>query len=193
MSKEKKNTRNRNFNILCYEETIKQVMVYLRQSVENGSVRAYYCAKHKAEFDKGQEHWHIVVEFYNAKTRTAVAKNMLIDDRFVEHCTSVRASVCYLIHKYESNKIHYPVSIIESNDYERTFMFLNSRNDNEASDLMQFYRNAFSVIDSNANARWCTICRKLIADKDINPKYLARSSHFLESYYNSVRYDKEGE
>lgn len=184
------NPRKRNFNILCYDEHIKELRKNLTDYTEKGVIRAYYLILHRAETDEKQNHYHCCIEFWQAKTKTAVSKNMGLDERFIEYNSSVRAFVNYMLHRYERGKIKYNITEIDTNDRERLFFLYNQSNDMKADSINEFFDTALDIINNNWHCPWWLVFRKLQKNSNIDCKLLGRYASALYNVYQSYECDK---
>lgn len=108
------NIRTRHFNVMLYPES--------QQDVINTLIDIYNVAgilhdkdtyKEDSETHKAGElkkaHYHFVVRFSNARTVSAFAKELGIEERFIQPCNNFKASARYLLHLGKSDKYQYSV------------------------------------------------------------------------------------
>lgn len=129
MIKIKDNARGRIFNILLYPDNIEHL-----QAIYNLRNNGYDYVGIKHDKDiyfedklnddlsikhaKGElkkEHFHFVVKFKNARYISAVAKELDIDDRFIEICKNFKNSTAYLLHIGYEDKYQYSNDELEGN------------------------------------------------------------------------------
>lgn len=178
--------RSRNFCLVCYEEQIKDVMSYFKDYTNRGVIRCYYVIKHDPESEEKQIHFHCLVEYYDAKTLTAVSKKMGLREGLVEYCTDLRGYACYMIHKYEIDKKRYDPSLVETNDSVRYREIIYAENDNQISnDKIVFQK--FAEMVENTNYPLFVILRILCSDKNITVKTVRSNTYLFKTYYESAR------
>lgn len=178
-------SRVRNFCGVCYDEQIKDIVKYLKDYTDRGNIRFWALIQHDAETDEKSKHYHFVVEFYNAKTLTAVNKNIGVRDGLIQVCTDVRGYCCYMLHKYEIDKKNYFIKQVESNDIERFIMFVNAKNDNQCNNDKLVWKK-FSDLVLNNDLPLYSVLDTLCKDKDIEIKTVRRNAYLFKVFYDSA-------
>lgn len=173
--------------MLYYSEHAPNVIKIIKQQVDAGVLRSYYLIQHEPE-EEGQIHYHCVLEYWNAKTVSSVAKNLELEERFVKTCSSVRSSCAYLIHKYDKYKKQYDLLDVHTNDRERYFMFIATRNDIEAQEHTQLTRKCNAIIYTNRSNPWFVIWDILCNTYDIDTQFLRKNCSCLYKYWESAHY-----
>lgn len=54
-----------------------------------------------------KKHWHFVIKFKNAKTFSALAKELEIDSKFIQKCDNYKGALLYLTHANSPDKYQY--------------------------------------------------------------------------------------
>lgn len=98
-----------------------------------------------------KEHWHVVVEFQNAKYNTAVAKEMGITDNYIQECRNIENALEYLIHYREETKHQYDIAEVKGDLRNKLIKYMNndSRDEGEKTvellDYIESYQGELSV------------------------------------------------
>lgn len=112
--------RHRNFRLLLYPDNPKHALaacllstnvynavgmlhdkdVYTEDDLERGI--------HKGDIEK--KHWHFVVKFKNAKTVSALAKELDIEPNFIRVADKYKGALLYLNHANRPEKYQYPAT-----------------------------------------------------------------------------------
>lgn len=98
-----------------------------------------------------KEHWHVVVEFQNAKYNTAVAKEMGITDNYIQECRNIENALEYLIHYREETKYQYDIAEVKGDLRNKLIKYMNndSRDEGEKTvellDYIENYKGLLSV------------------------------------------------
>lgn len=116
-SKDKQDKRYRNFRILLYPDNPAHNLAAIRlSSAEYNAVGMLHEMDVFTENDpergivKGQiekKHWHFVVKFKNAKTFSALAKELDIEPKFIQKCDNYKGALLYLTHANNPEKFQY--------------------------------------------------------------------------------------
>ena len=193
MSKSTLNPRSYNFCGVIYEEHLKVVMDYLRSYTDRGVIRAYYIIRHDAENEDNQVHWHLLIEYYDAKTLTSVNKKIDVRDGLIQYCSDVREYACYLIHKYEIDKKRYKIEQVDTNDKERFVMLVNSENSNQCNADKVFLLKAYDLIKNRYDLCFADILETLVRDKNYTALQVRRYTQHLDVCFRSWRYYEDTE
>lgn len=79
--------------------------------------------KHSAgEFKKS--HYHILLQFQNARYISAVAKELDIEEHLIQKCSSFENYVLYMVHRDEPLKHQYDVKDLKGNLIDKAFRIL---------------------------------------------------------------------
>lgn len=111
------NKRYRVFNLLLYPDNINhQKAIERLMTTEFNAVGILHnmdCYDEDTETHKAgeikKEHYHFIVKFKNNRTVSALAKNLNIEERFIDTTLSFKASAKYLLHIGCENKYQYDV------------------------------------------------------------------------------------
>lgn len=112
MPTKQNNLRKRTFQLILYpdNELHKEL---LDRIINNEYAFDYAGILHNKDINNDGEykkaHYHVVLHLKEACTRTALAKNLGIEERFVEIVKNYTASLQYLIHYKQLNKAQYSV------------------------------------------------------------------------------------
>lgn len=108
----------------------------------------------KGELKK--EHFHFVVKFRNARTISAVAKELGIDERFVEICKSFKNSSSYLLHIGHDDKYQYDNDELIGNLVPDVLKLIDdSSEDSRFLALLDLFNDLEGFVSKNDFARMC--------------------------------------
>ena len=119
MSKKSKgeSSRIRRFFFICYPESLpKPIDVCIREALPD----KYAYILHDEDYDINEqlkkEHYHVYLDFENARTYSSIAKQFGIAENNVEYCKSPKYAVRYMLHRDNPEKTaYYPDSIHSKN------------------------------------------------------------------------------
>lgn len=116
------NFKSRNFNLLLYpneDPTHASALEYIQSNYRYASIchsRDTFTEadektnpEHKAGTLK-KPHTHVVVQFTQARWRSALAKELGIPENYIDRCRSLESSLRYLVHADHSDKVQYETS-----------------------------------------------------------------------------------
>lgn len=98
--------------------------------------------EHQGEIKKA--HWHVVIKFPNAVWNTALAKELGIQDNYLERCKALDAALLYLVHfGYEDTKYQYDVQDVFGPLQTRLVSLLNDTDEStRAMNIYDMIRNS---------------------------------------------------
>lgn len=104
------NKRYRTFNLLLYPDCKEHETAIERLiSGEFNAVGILHDCDTTSEGELKKEHYHFIVKFKNNRTKSAVAKDLRIEERFIDTTVSFNASGKYLLHIGHDDKHQYDV------------------------------------------------------------------------------------
>lgn len=112
----KEQERKRNFCLILYPDCPEQNELIARiVSDEYNFEYAGICHDRDitSEGDTKKPHWHFVVHLSNACTRSAFAKNLGIEERFVQDCKDYKGALMYLVHYKNQDKAQYSADEVQ--------------------------------------------------------------------------------
>ncbi len=104
-----------------------------------------------------KEHYHVVIKFPNARFRSAVAKELELDERFIRTC-NLDGSLLYLVHFDDEDKFQYSVDDVQGNLKLRLQKLIANRGKDEdckVNDLLDFIESTTTTITITRFARHC--------------------------------------
>lgn len=111
----KEQERKRNFCLILYPDCPEQNELITRIA-SNAYNFEYAGICHDkditSEGDPKKPHYHFVVHLSNACTRSAFAKNLGIEERFVQDCKDYKGALMYLVHYKNQDKAQYSADIV---------------------------------------------------------------------------------
>ena len=183
--KNEKSVRTRNFCAVVYDEDIKYCRVKLAELETRGLLRAFYLIMHNPESDDKSSHFHILFEYYDARTLSAVQKHFSeLRDSKIEVCTDLRSYACYMIHKYEIDKKRYDTSLVFTNDMERYRLLVTSDNGNQVSSDKVFMERFYDLLYSGDEFH--NILLNLCRDKNFTIKQVRSNVYLMKNFYCSL-------
>ena len=174
-------------------------MDYFRDYYKRGVIKHYYIIKHKPEnkeFDERQrvEHWHFVIEYFNAKTLSAVQKNLsFMRPELIEICSSLRGNLQYLIHYHDIDKIRYNILDVVTDDKERYFYIIMQESDLQVDSDKMFLAKAYKMIDEKFEYCFADVIKALTNDKSVKAVLVKRYVTLLHYYFDSRRLYQDSE
>ena len=106
--------RFRAFHIILYPDDIKHVKVfeYIKDNLHYASIIHNRDIQEDGTFKK--LHIHVVIRFLNAKTISAVSRELDLPTNYIEPCKkNYKKALLYLIHYDEPNKVAYNMDEVE--------------------------------------------------------------------------------
>lgn len=115
-----------------------------------------------------KEHIHAILSFPNARSLTSVAKELNLNERWVEPVRDVRQATKYLLHLDNKDKHHYSIEDAEGNvDRLRKIMILRR-------DVSADLASIFSFIDSDVNCNMRKVAYYCL-EHDLMDVYVSRN------------------
>lgn len=152
---------NRNFFILLYPDNEEHVKV-LDNIVTLYDSYAYILHDkdtYKDTDDIKKSHWHVVLKFKNQRYRTAVARELNLEERFIKGC-SLDKSLEYLIHFNDEDKYQYSIDEVKGSLLPYLKKRINSSGKEESErvlDLMEYIDSTTTAIRVSDFAKYCAI------------------------------------
>ena len=91
-----------------------------------------------------KEHYHFVITFNDARTRSAISKELGIEKNYIEPCDSLDRSLEYLLHLNDNKKYQYDIEDIEGSLKKRLYELMSKKTKSEVekvSDIIDFIRS----------------------------------------------------
>lgn len=111
----KEQERKRNFCLILYPDCPEQneLITRIASNVYNFEYAGICHDKDiTSEGDPKKPHYHFVLHLSNACTRSAIAKNLGIEERFVQDCKDYKGALMYLVHYKNQDKAQYSADIV---------------------------------------------------------------------------------
>lgn len=178
MSEKKKNPKdskfyNRNFFLLLYpdNEEHMRALEYVKRLYSDYA----YILHNKDEYLEPQEvecleidelldnhvlkkeHYHVVIKFANARYRSAVAKELEIQEKFIRTC-SLDGALLYLVHFDDEDKFQYPLDEVCGSLKLRLQKLIANRGkdeDTKALDLIEHIESSTTTLSITSFAKYC--------------------------------------
>lgn len=129
LTEEQKNAyKGRTWMILAYPDNLEHWKAYTKICKSCNCAWILHDKDINDDGEPKKEHWHIMVQFRNARQRGALSRDFGIEKRFFEPFT-LKDGLLYLIHNDDFSKYQYDVSEVQGNLKNRLEAYL-------ASDLM---------------------------------------------------------
>lgn len=134
-----KNYRSRTHCLLLYPEdkTHMNALEYIKQYYQ------YAYILHDKDFtDDGtikKSHYHVVVQFKNAKWNTSIAEELKITDNYIQQCRNLELALEYLIHRNEETKFQYDIDEVKGTLKQKLIKFLNQNDLDENDKVYELY------------------------------------------------------
>lgn len=110
------NKRYRTFNLLLYPDNEKHLKAIERlKTDEFKSVGILHNCDVTADGELKKEHYHFIVKFVNNRTKSALAKDLDIEERFIDTTVNFNSSGKYLLHIGHPDKYQYDVDDLVGN------------------------------------------------------------------------------
>lgn len=114
---------------------------------------------HKAGKPK-KAHWHIVLKFKDAVWNTALAKDLGIEEKFIEKAKNLDRALAYLLHYYDTDKEQYCIEEVDGPLQVRLHEILNKEEKTEGEkvgELIEWITSRESRITVTEFARYCAV------------------------------------
>lgn len=140
--------RSRCFNLLLYPEDWRHF------DSHDFILQNYDCAciLHDKDLDSDgsikKSHWHVVIRCKNAVWNTALAKDLGVEDNYIQKCRSLKSSLKYLIHYDNPDKYQYSVDSVEGSLKNKLIRFIQDEEKDEVEkvlDLMCYIEGCGTV------------------------------------------------
>lgn len=127
-----------------------------------------------------KSHYHIMIQFQNARYISGVAKELDIEEHLIQKCSSFESYVLYMIHRDEPLKHQYEFKDLKGSLIDRAFRVLEVPETNEEK-----FFNIQNWIISHPNAQY----------KDLG-EYVSTYGYFsffmrYQSYFKEVFYERK--
>ena len=84
-----------------------------------------------------KEHWHVVLRFKQAVWSSAICKELVIENQFIEDVKRFDNAIQYLIHYNDSNKTQYTVDEVTGNLKQRLIESINKVEKSEGEKVIE--------------------------------------------------------
>ena len=173
---EQKPTKYRNFIVLLYEDSTSYDFKETLRICKSQKDWAYI--KHFPESNEKKEHFHVILSFENAKTKSALAKQLGIQENYIDVVKNFRTICRYLIHKDDEDKYQYSLDQVKvSEHFERKFKL-------QFDDLIseeQIIDNIYKFID--------TMPEDVMYRERVRLLILYVNSHVYDTIYKRYRFE----
>lgn len=127
-----------------------------------------------------KSHYHIMIQFQNARYISGVAKELDIEEHLIQKCSSFESYVVYMVHKDEPLKHQYEFKDLKGSLIDRAFRVLEVPETNEEK-----FFNIQNWIISHPNAQY----------KDLG-EYVSTYGYFsffmrYQSYFKEIFYERK--
>lgn len=129
--------RARTFCLVLYieDETHKRALEKVQKSYD------YAMCCHDKDVDENgvikKEHYHIVLQFKNAKWNTALAEELGITENYLEEARSIKRALLYLIHFYDEDKYQYSTKEVTGPLKKRLEDYINNEGKTESEKVLE--------------------------------------------------------
>lgn len=156
--------KTRTFNLLLYPDNAEHTKVY---SVLSDCGYDYVGILHDKDTytDKSENHsigelkkahWHIMLQFENARHKSAVSKELGLDERFIDETKSFNSFAKYLLHRGVSDKHQYSTDELFGSLKNSVLKKLDKRSEDECVlAMLNLLDSIESVVTKTAFARMC--------------------------------------
>lgn len=177
--------RARTFCLLLYmeDETHKQAI----EKIKNAYDYAMIC--HNRDTDENgvvkKEHYHVVLQFKNAKWNTALAEELGIAENYIEEARNIKRALLYLIHFYEEEKFQYELKDVQGPLKHKLEQYMNGEGKSESEKVIEILEE----IDEFGTEIEFQVFVKHIARKgywDVYRRAASIINHYIEIHNNNV-------
>lgn len=145
MANKKFNIRSRCFNLVLYNDNENHLKALEKIKKE----QEYYAyILHDKDIDKDgnlkKPHYHVIVKFQNAHYKTPFCKDLNVEENLVECADSIKASLLYLIHWNNHDKIGYDLTEVHGPMFSSLQKYLQAENEVEDERVMSIYELIYS-------------------------------------------------
>ena len=129
--------RARTFCLVLYmeDESHKKAIEKIKQSYD------YAMICHDKDTDENgsvkKEHYHIVIQFKNAKWNTALAEELEIPENYIEEARNIKRALLYLVHFYDDDKYQYPLDDVQGSLKKKLEQYLNGEGKSESEKVLE--------------------------------------------------------
>jgi len=137
--------RARSFNLVLYEEdeTHRKALDIIQKSYD------YAMILHDRDIDSEgnikKPHYHVVIRFQNPKWSTSLATELGITENYLEESRSLKRSLLYLIHFYDSDKYQYQLSDVSGSLKSRLEEFTRNEGKSEGEKILEILEEIDNV------------------------------------------------
>lgn len=172
----------RKFFFVCYPESCD-----IDSSIISSGADRYAWILHDADLDDDgnlkKPHYHVYVEYKNARQPSTISKKFNIAENNIEYCKSTRGCIRYLVHMNHKDKHQYNKELIESNglDIEKLLDPVGTEGDRaqEILDLIE------TIVASDPKATLPTLVREVCA-AGLYPEFRRGQTLFLTVWKYSI-------
>lgn len=167
---EKKVERSRQFCLVLYEDdkthmkAIKIIQDRFHHALirhdmdiyENDVWKDGEIVNKAGEFKK--PHYHVVIKFENARYKSSLAKELGIEDNYIQLCTNVRSALLYLIHFRDYDKYLYKIEDVSGPLKSDLILFIAKEEKDEnkrIADIHRWIKNQPRPLSVTKLSEWC--------------------------------------
>lgn len=135
-----RNYRSRSHCLLLYpeDESHMKALNYIKQYYD------YAYILHDKDYDEFGEikksHYHIVVQFKNAKWLSSISEELKISSNYIQQCNNFELALEYLIHRNEETKYQYDIDEVKGPLKNKLIKFLNQNDLDENDKVNELYK-----------------------------------------------------
>ena len=150
--------RSKSFNLILYEDdpTQRLALSKIKRSYD------YAMILHNMDTDENgvlkKEHYHVVLQFKNAKWNTALASELGIKENYIEEPISLKKSLLYLIHYYEEDKYHYDLKEVSGPLKNKLEQFILNDGKTESEKVLEIFEE---IDDYEGDIVFSAFCKNI--------------------------------
>lgn len=129
--------RARTFCLVLYEEdeTHRKAIEKIKKSYD------YAMILHDKDTDENgaikKEHYHIVIQFKNAKWNSSLAEELEIAENYIEEARNIKRALLYLVHFYDDDKYQYSINEVQGSLKKKIEQYLNGEGKSESEKVLE--------------------------------------------------------
>jgi len=161
MNKEEKQ-RGQYWQGVFYNESQSDVIDYIKSNYQYASIvhdKDTLVDTETGEITTKKPHTHIV--FFTGKNfryKSAIAKELEVQENYFDKCTNVDSCLAYLIHFYNKDKYQYSIDEVDGQLKTRLTETLNSEGKSEGQkviEIIDYIEGQEYIVKISNVARWC--------------------------------------
>lgn len=150
--------RDRKFCLLLYpleDETHKNAIDIIKRSYD------YAMITHDSDLDEEgnlkKSHTHLVIRFNNPVWNSALAKDLGIENNYIQKCRSLERSLLYLVHYNEPDKFQYDTRKVQGSLKQKLLNYIKNSGKDESEkvlDLLDYIESYVGCLDEQEFVRY---------------------------------------